>query len=47
MKELHDLDGGGEKAGIAAEKVGPDAKMTARNKELIQRGFSVKNPQYF
>jgi hypothetical protein len=47
MKELHDLDGGGKKAGIAAEKVGPDAEMTARNKELIRRGFSVKNPQYF
>jgi hypothetical protein len=43
---MHNLDGGGEKAGLAAAKIGPDTKMTDHNKELIRRGFSAKNPQY-
>jgi hypothetical protein len=46
MEEMHNLDGGGRAAGLAGKKVGPDAEMTARNKELIRRGFSVKNPQH-
>jgi hypothetical protein len=46
MEELHNLDGGGAAAGLAARKIGPDATMTEKNKELIRRGFSVKNPQY-
>jgi hypothetical protein len=47
MDEMHNLDGGGEAAGLAAKIVGPHTTMTSRNKELIRRGFSVKNPQYF
>jgi hypothetical protein len=43
---VHKLDGGGEAAGMAAAVYGLRSKMTDHNKELIQKGFSVKNPQY-
>jgi hypothetical protein len=43
--EMHNLDGGGEAAGLAAERVGPHSKMTDRNKEMLRRSFSLKNPQ--
>lgn len=42
---MHNLDGGGAAAGLAAAVVGPDSKMTDHNKELIRRGFSSKNAQ--
>lgn len=45
IDEMHNLDGGGEKAGLAAAVVGPDSKMTDHNKQLIRQGFSSKNPQ--
>jgi hypothetical protein len=44
-EELHNLDGGGEAAGLSAKKIGPHTKMTDRNKEMMRRGLPVKNPQ--
>jgi hypothetical protein len=43
---MHNLDGGGEKAGLAAARYNVHTKMTDRNKELIRRGFSFKTRQY-
>jgi hypothetical protein len=43
---IHKLDGGGEAAGLAAPEYSFRTKMTEHNKELIRRGFSIKNPQY-
>jgi hypothetical protein len=43
---VHELDGGGEAAGLANAHYNVDTKMTDHNKELIQQGFSSKNPQY-
>ena len=45
IEEMHNLDGGGEKAGLAAARYNVHSKMTERNKELIQRGFSIKTRQ--
>jgi hypothetical protein len=42
---IHKLDGGGEAAGLAAAVYSFRTKMTEHNKELMRRGFSVKNPQ--
>ena len=42
---VHELDGGGEAAGIAAAHYNLRTEMTQHNKELIRQGFSVKNPQ--
>jgi hypothetical protein len=46
MEQMHNLDGGGEKAGLAAAKISPDSKMTEHNKQLIRQGFSTKHDQY-
>jgi hypothetical protein len=43
---VHELDGGGEAAGLAAAHYSLRSRMTDHNKELIRQGFSVKNPQY-
>ena len=45
IEEMHNLDGGGEKAGLAAARYNVHSKMTERNKELIRRGFSIKTRQ--
>jgi hypothetical protein len=46
IDEMHNLDGGGEKAGLAAEKYNSHSQMTDRNKEMIRRGFSFKTRQW-
>jgi hypothetical protein len=46
IEEMHNLDGGGEKAGLAAAKYNVNSKMTERNKELIRHGFAFKTRQY-
>jgi hypothetical protein len=43
---VHELDGGGEAAGLAAAHYSLRTQMTDHNKQLIRQGFSVKNPQY-
>jgi len=45
IEEMHNLDGGGEKAGLAAARYNVHSKMTERNKELIRRGFAFKTRQ--
>jgi hypothetical protein len=44
---VHEMDGGGEKAGIAAAHYSLKSQMTEHNKQVIRQGFSVKNPQFF
>jgi hypothetical protein len=44
---VHEMDGGGEAAGIAAAEYSLKTPMTEHNKQVIQQGFSVKNPQFF
>jgi hypothetical protein len=43
---VHEMDGGGEAAGLAAAHYSLKSKFTDHNKQVIQKGFSVKNPQY-
>jgi len=43
---VHMLDGGGDAAGLAAAIYSRHTAMTQHNKELIRRGFTVKNPQF-
>ena len=43
---VHEMDGGGEAAGLAAAHYSLKSTFTDHNKQVIQKGFSVKNPQY-
>lgn len=42
----HKMDGGGDAAGLAAAEYSRNTPLTEHNKEVLRRGFSVKNPQY-
>jgi hypothetical protein len=43
---VHKQDGGGAAAGLAAAIYSRHTHLTEHNKELLRKGFAVKNPQY-
>jgi len=43
---VHEMDGGGDAAGLAAAHYSLRTTLTDHNKQVLQKGFTVKNPQY-
>jgi len=43
---VHQQDGGGAAAGLAAATYSRHTALTQHNKELLRTGFATKNPQY-